>query len=319
MCNYNGQNKGLKGDAVMTCLIGNSSLINIGLENEKCSLHKQASNSTCQILSSMPSGRSRSYWVPIPANHPLKIVWDTLTILLSISVGVYTTHASMRDLCFPHLLNNSCVVGRDSLPLFFGYFSGSTVVTLMDLWCVADIVLNFLTVNENSYLMTWFFVDVISMLSWEVIYVQPIFNAIRRERILSKAVGFTRKFPLFKRRWSQLVRLSFLAKAVGSGPTRLIRFAPKYFVFAGKMKVVIGFRMLRYVRLVKRLLKNLKTAGENDRQSLVLALRASEEERMELQRMLLNMDSSVATNKLCHDKRFPLRNKDVVTANLWYK
>ena len=167
-------------------------------------------------------------------------------------------------------------------------------MTLMDLWCVADIILNFLTANGNtSYLKTWFFVDVICMLSWEVIYVQPIFNEIRKRKIISKAVGFTRKWPTFKKRWSQLVRLSFLAKAVGSGPTRLIKFAPKYFVFAGKMKVVIGLRILRYIRLVRRLLKNLKTTGEKDRQSLVLALRASEKERKELQRMLSELELSI--------------------------
>jgi len=294
MCNRNDLNKRAKEDTVVTDSIGDGrSLTSIEIENKKCALHKQ-SNLTCKISSSMSNDQSQSYWAPIRGNHPLKIFWDTLTILLSISVGVYTTHASIRDLCFPHLLNNKCVVGRDGLPLFFGYFSGSTVVTLMDLWCVADIIFNFLTANGNtSYLKTWFLVDVISMLSWEVIYVQPIFNEIRRKRIISKAIGFTRKWPIFKKRWSHLVRLSFLAKAVGSGPTRLIRFAPKYFVFAGKMKAVIVLRILRYVRLGRRLLKNLKATDENDRKSLVLRLRASEGERIELQRMLSELELSV--------------------------
>mmetsp|Transcript_7964 Transcript_7964/g.11812 ORF Transcript_7964/g.11812 Transcript_7964/m.11812 type:complete len:580 (-) Transcript_7964:451-2190(-) len=39
---------------------------------------------------------------PIPATHPLKITWDILTILLSLTVGAYTTHAAIRDRNFLH-------------------------------------------------------------------------------------------------------------------------------------------------------------------------------------------------------------------------
>jgi len=223
--------------------------------------------------------QSSSY---ISSNHSMKIVWDVLTILLSLTVGVYTTHASMRDQCFPHLLNNNCVAlhqGR-ALPLFFGYFHGSTVVTLYDLWRVADIVLNFLTedakhVNKNkngcsevkhhsaalTYLKTWFLIDLITLLSWEVLYVQPVFNKNHKKNILLKAIGLIRKFPSLCTTGKRCPRLLRILKwAISFAGRRslgkLIRYAPKYIDFAltGNMKVVIALRVIRQVRLLGSLI-----------------------------------------------------------------
>lgn len=50
-------------------------------------------------------GEEKEPWymrAPIPATHPLKITWDILTILLSLTVGAYTTHAAIRDRNFLH-------------------------------------------------------------------------------------------------------------------------------------------------------------------------------------------------------------------------
>lgn len=210
----------------------------------------------------------------VPASHPLKIAWDILTIILSLTVGLYTTHASMRDQCFPHLLNNNCTALNKgaALPLFFGYFHGSTVVTLYDLWRVADIVLNFLTedVNEHrnpqipprvklTYLRTWFLIDVITLLSWEVLYVQPVFNRNIKKNVFLKAIGVTRLYLFLRatKRWSMILRVSRRAiSMVGHKSSRkLIRYAPKYIHFAltGKMKVIVVLRIARQVRLVRTL------------------------------------------------------------------
>lgn len=43
---------------------------------------------------------------PIPSEHPLKIAWDIVTIILSLTVGPYTTHAAIRDRCFLHHFEN---------------------------------------------------------------------------------------------------------------------------------------------------------------------------------------------------------------------
>lgn len=236
---------------------------------QHCALHMSADRTAVchQLTSSQPSGPPSSR-ACIPANHPLKIVWDVLTILLSLTAGVYTTHAGMRDQCFPHLLNNNCAAAKGALPLFFGYIPSNAVVTFLDLWCVADIVLNFLTEKnvstttglknaKHGYLKTWFLVDVVCMLSWEVIFVQPIFNKLRKKNIIKKVIGLTRMWPLLKKRWPQLLKICRAAKSVGCGPKRLIRYAPKYIVFTGKMKVVIFLRIMRHMRLQRRLFKNL--------------------------------------------------------------
>ena len=50
---------------------------------------------------------------PIHHDHPYKVTWDVLTILLSLTVGVYTTHAAIRDRCF--LLNYMHFTGSNDL------------------------------------------------------------------------------------------------------------------------------------------------------------------------------------------------------------
>eukprot|EP00978_Attheya_sp_CCMP212_P016300 scaffold42574_cov65-Attheya_sp.AAC.3 len=227
----------------------------------------------------------------IPSNHTMKLAWDVLTILLSLTVGVYTTHASMRDQCFPHLLNNTCAALNkgQALPLFFGYFHGSTVVTLYDLWRVADIVLNFLTEDVNNkkngcsqgksptitvirakltYLTTWFLIDVVTLLSWEVVYVQPVFNRNRKKNVFLKAIGVIRIYPFLRitiKRCPVLLRI--LKRAIlfaGRGFLgKLIRYAPKYIAFAltGNMKVIVALRVVRQVRLFRSLMARKSLYG----------------------------------------------------------
>lgn len=258
-------------------------------EKEPKALNQAVKCDVTQQSSTVPSQAQRPSRY-IPSNHPMKIAWDVLTILLSLTVGVYTTHASMRDQCFPHLLNNTCAAlnkGK-ALPLFFGYFHGSTVVTLYDLWRVADIVLNFLTEdvkNKNrfssgkspaisatrvklTYLTTWFLIDVITLLSWEVVYVQPVFNRNRKKNIFLKAIGFIRIYPSLRitsKRWPVLLRI--LKKAIlfaGRGSLgKLIRYAPKYIDFAltGNMKVIVALRVIRQLRLFRSVMARKSLNG----------------------------------------------------------
>lgn len=202
----------------------------------------------------------------IQADHPLKIVWDMCTIILSLTAGVYTTHAGMRDRCFPHLLNSTCAM-KTAVPMLFGFIPGDMLVTFLDLWCVADIVLNFFIQHESksevnnakrSYLKTWFVVDLISMLSWEIIFVQPVFH--EKKRLIRKAVDLCKMIPTLKRRWPQLIKLCLVMRASRCKPLslcRLIRYAPKYITFTMKMKVVLLLRIMRHIRLQRQLYKNL--------------------------------------------------------------
>lgn len=198
-------------------------------------------------------------------NLPLKVLWDMCTIFLSLTAGMYTTHAGMRDKCFPHLLNNKCA-SKTALPFFFWCIPGDALVTFLDLWCVADIVFNCLEDRSHrrgkrsrqSYLKTWFLVDVISMLSWEVIFVQPVFQ--QKKKIVHKVIDLCKALPVLKKRLPLLIKLLLAVKAAKcrlSSLCCLIRFAPKYIAFTLKMKVILVMRFVRHVRLQRRLLKNI--------------------------------------------------------------
>lgn len=234
------------------------------LKHELWALHLQCDTWTACLPQTPLSPESRS---AIVLNRALKIAWDVCTILLSLTAGVYTTHAGMRDKCFPHLLNNKCA-SKTVLPLFFGCIPGNFLVTFLDLWYVADIIFNFLLEEkkisekntESSYLTTWFLVDVISMLSWEVIFVQPVFD--QKKSVVHKAVGFCKMIPILKKRWPQLIKICLAVKTARvriSGICCLIRFAPRYIVFTVKMKVVLLLRTMRHFRLQRRLFRNLKS------------------------------------------------------------
>jgi hypothetical protein len=241
--------------------VNDHQITSIDIKNAKCALHLQTDNLTTPCRPQTPLTIDPSTSIRI--DHPLKILWDICTILLSLTAGVYTTHAGVRDKCFPHLLNNQCA-SKTMLPLFFGCIPGDWVVTFLDLWCVADIVLNFLIEDKTksragrSYLKTWFLVDVISMLSWEVIFVQPVFY--QKKTIIERTIDLCRVLPLLKKRWHHLVRICLAVKAARCRPSSLccfIRFAPKYIVFTLRMKMVLVLRVMRHVRLQRRLFKNL--------------------------------------------------------------
>lgn len=199
------------------------------------------------------------------SNHLFVILWNVCTILLSLTAGVYTTHVGMRDKCFPHLLNYTCE-SKAALHIFFGYIPGNLVVTFIDLWCVTDIVLSFLIESRcktgskfrYDYLKTWFLVDVISMLSWEVVFVQPVFS--QKKRLIKRVIEICRAIPLIKKRWTYLIKICHAVKAARCRPSslcRFIQFAPKYIIFILRMRIVILLRVMRHIRLQRRLMLNI--------------------------------------------------------------
>ena len=200
-----------------------------------------------------------------PVISQFMILWDICTILLSLTAGVYTTHMGMRDKCFPHLLNNTCE-SKAALQIFFGYIPGNLIVTFIDLWCVADIIFSVLMQSKYkagskiryNYLKTWFLVDVVSMLSWEVIFVQPVLS--QKKRLIQRVIDICRMIPLIKKRWPHLIKICHVVKAVRCRPSRLcrfVKFAPKYIIFMLKMKIVILLRVMRHIRLQRRLIMNI--------------------------------------------------------------
>ena len=160
---------------------------------------------------------------PIPAEHPLKITWDVLTIILSLTVGIYTTHAAIRDRCFIHNYNLHFSDSNDieehcssanhrfdldnvmharwipTVEVFGNKFNVFAV--FIEFWFFMDIVLNFFTQHKVGdtrviltegreikmrYLKTWFVVDALSLVPWERVLIQPVIDMQNRRNWFQK-------------------------------------------------------------------------------------------------------------------------------------
>jgi hypothetical protein len=191
----------------------------------------------------------------IPVDHPFKILWDILTVLLSIA-KVYETHKGIRDRKFVN-------------PSWF--------LTFCNVWFLVDILLNFLTERRTGegvvlqdfksvwarYLTSWFAVDALSLVPWECLYVQPIIdqqnqrNFFLKYFLKSRAVArFSSKLRGRHVRW--FGQVSRTTKQYGYGSSRLLRvlikYAPKYVLFLKNMKGVVAVRVLRQVHWFRRFL-----------------------------------------------------------------
>jgi len=201
----------------------------------------------------------------IRSDHPLKVIWDVCTVLLSI-LSAYLTHTSIRE--------------RD-------YDQSGFLIRFCEIWFFIDILLNFVTQNRNfiydsngqrhvsldtphhvwaRYLTTWFIVDVISFLPWEKIWVKPIVEMQKRRNWFQKTgrrskvlVKVTRALRGRHIKWFNSV--SRQTKHLGYSGKHLlhliIKYIPKYFVFCKNMKAILAVRFLRQIHWVRKVLKNL--------------------------------------------------------------
>ena len=206
--------------------------------------------------SESPRSKKRSTWL-IPADHPYKILWDVITVIVSF-VGAYNAHSSIRDRSFaqtPRLLFCEC-------------------------WFLLDIILNFVTQYKSfdgrilrdgkavsaRYLTTWFVIDLLSLLPWEVYYVKPIIEMQNRLNWFSKTLRRSKAVlrvtrVLRGRHFKLFGRVAKQTKHAGVNARRLLRllvkYVPKYIFFWRRMKGVVVVRMLRMVHYIQRLLKNV--------------------------------------------------------------
>lgn len=198
----------------------------------------------------------KSPWL-MSADHPVKILWDVLTVVLSL-VNAYLTHAAIRDRAF-----------NDNL-----------FVRFCECWFVLDIVLNFLTEHKTSdglvyntvqavwarYLTTWFVVDVLSLFPGEALYVRPIIERQNRRTWWQKSFFRTKAvIRVTKVLRSRHVRLfgsvAKRTKHAGVGAHRLLRlvikYVPKYVLFLKHMRAVIALRVLRQVHWMRKVWRNV--------------------------------------------------------------
>jgi hypothetical protein len=204
--------------------------------------------------------RTKSKYV-IPIEHPFKVVWDVLTVILSITHG-YLTHVAIRD--------------RE--------FGVSPFVAFCDTWFLLDILLNFTTERKTNngevlsdhrsiiarYLTSWFAVDALSLFPWEVLYMQPLIELQNRRGILQKSffrskavVRVTRHLRGRHLRWFGAIARH--TKQHGVGGQRLLRliikYIPKYWMFFRNMKGVVAIRLFRFVHWSRRFFMNVRFLG----------------------------------------------------------
>ena len=189
----------------------------------------------------------------IPSDHPYKIVWDICTILLSL-LSAYHTHLNIQKKQF-------------------------SLHGITEVWFFIDILLNFLTEHKSTYgrtykavwaryLTTWFVVDALSLMPWERLYVQPLFDEQKRRGFFVKSFFRTRAVVrvtrlLRGRHFKLFGQVAKQTKHAGVGASRLlhliIRYVPKYLMFYRNMKGVLVVRVLRQVHWIRKLIKNVMT------------------------------------------------------------
>jgi len=192
----------------------------------------------------------------IPADHPIKIAWDVLTIILTI-LSALRTHQSIRDRTYDQ----------------------SPFVVFTEFWFFLDIVLNFFCEHKTSsgeiirdgkavwarYLTTWFVIDALSVVPWERIYVKPIVEKQKRRNIFTKTFfrskAVVRVTRILRGRHVKLFgRVAKQTKTMGVGGQRLlgliIKYVPKYLLFYRNMRSVLVVRTLRQVHFLRKLWKS---------------------------------------------------------------
>jgi hypothetical protein len=207
--------------------------------------------------------RPRSQWL-IPAEHPFKVLWDIITVILSIA-NAHAKHASIRD----------------------RKFGASPFLLFCDIWFFVDILLNFVTERRTAegeilrdyrsicarYLTSWFAVDALSLFPWEHLYIKPIIDLqnrrgfFRKSFLRSKAVvRVTRHLRGKHFRWFGTVTRH--SRQHGVGAKRLLRliikYAPKYVLFLRNMKGVVAVRVLRQFHWLRRFYKNMIVEEKGD-------------------------------------------------------
>ena len=204
----------------------------------------------------------RTKWL-IPAEHPYRILWDVLTVVLSM-LNLYATHAAIRD----------------------RQFGNSIFMSFCEVWFFIDILLNFVTEYKTDqitcttfravwarYLTTWFVIDVMSLFPGEALYVAPIIDQQNKRNFFQKSF-FRSKAAVKVSRFLQKKHFQMFGQAVrhtkhaGVGAPRLLRilikYIPKYWLFFRNMKGVLAIRMLRQIHWIRKCSRNFLYKDELD-------------------------------------------------------
>ncbi|KAL7552656.1 hypothetical protein ACHAWF_016290 [Thalassiosira exigua] len=208
----------------------------------------------------------RSWWIVVPADHPLKVAWDVMTMVWAL-LGAYRTHVRIRDRVF------------DQSPL----------ILLTEIWFTIDILLNFVTEHKTSrgevlrdgkavwarYLTTWFVVDILSLVPWERIYVRPVVERIKRRNILQKTFFRSKAVVRVSRvlRGRHIRLFGKVSRQTGTPLRRMVatavRYVPRYLVFLKNMKGALAVRSLRLVHWLWGIYKKFWVKAKDARRRYV--------------------------------------------------
>jgi hypothetical protein len=199
----------------------------------------------------------------IPADHPLKLVWDFCTVIVSCIHG-YKTHTSIRDRTFDIPYTN-------------------TIQICIEIWFIIDILLNFITEHRLGniplrtisaisarYLTTWFVIDILSLIPGEWLFVRPVIQRLKQrgriQKLLSRYKAITRVTTKLIHRWTMIRQVSVVyRRQMGIGGVArlirvLIRYIPKYILFLRNMKAVVAVRILRQWHWMRKVYYNIFVA-----------------------------------------------------------
>jgi hypothetical protein len=202
----------------------------------------------------------RSWWICIPADHPVKVVWDIMTMIWA-ALGAYRTHVRIRDRVFEQ----------------------SPLIILTEIWFTVDILLNFITEHKTRqgevirdgkavwarYLTTWFIVDILSLIPWESIYVKPIVEKIKRRNFFQKTFFRSKAVIKVSRvlRGRHIKLFGKVSKRSGVSLNKLvalvIRYLPKYMLFLRNMRGALVIRGLRAIHWLHNMYKKIWVKARN--------------------------------------------------------
>lgn len=205
--------------------------------------------------------RQETSWL-IPTDHPLKLLWDSATLIVSF-IGAYNSHTNIRD--------RSYVM--------------SPIAIFCEVWFLIDIFLNFVTQRKSGnvvykdfktvcarYLTTWFFIDAVSLVPWEWLYVKPIVDLHKRRGFFKKSFFRTKAVIRVSRfirgrHFKMFGKVANTTKHAGVNARRLLRliikYVPKYVFFVRRMKAIVVMRFLRKVHHLNNFTKTLSTTTFN--------------------------------------------------------
>jgi len=196
------------------------------------------------------TGYYRRRWL-IPEDHAFKIVWDILTLIVSIAQA-HATHAAIRD----------------------RQFNTSPFIAFFKVWYVIDIILNFFTERKTTgpngsvilreptkvwakYLTSWFVIDILSLFPAEKLYLKPIVEMQRSrgffKRNLFRTKAVVKVTKILKgwhfRMFGKVAKRTTGVLGIPKLLKRIIKYVPKYVMYLRNMKVIIALRVLRQFRM----------------------------------------------------------------------